>query len=145
MRILNSIYFRSLMASSDRFSLETRASSTPECGEVLFVYGERRVSRVSCEGMGSIAFGLYLTVPSNSRRMNNSRRCVCCSEPEFPGSITSSAVVHLKWEETAGYPHPIGQRCPGRHYFCLFVLSDMLRGLAIFFNNFVFGQAQHTH
>ncbi len=54
------------------------------------------------------------------------------SESELPGLLTFSAVVHLKWEETAGYPHPIGQRCPGRHYFCLFVLFDLLRGLAIF-------------
>lgn len=71
------IYFRSLTAAlADRFSLETRASSTRGCGEVLFVCGKRRVSRDLCEGMGLTAFGSYLTVPSNSRHMNNSRRYV---------------------------------------------------------------------
>ena len=65
---------------------------------------------------------------------------VCCSESELSKLITFSAVVHLKWEETARYPHPISQRCSGRHYFCLFVLSDTLRGLAIFSTSFFFGR-----
>jgi hypothetical protein len=69
---------------------------------------------------------------------------VCCSESELQRLITFSAVVHIKWEETAGYPHPISQWCSCRHYFCLFVIFDMLRGLAIFSTIFCW-QAQHTH
>jgi len=53
-------------------------------------------------------------------------------------------VVHFEWEETAGYPHPIGQRRSGRHYFCLFVLSDMLRDLAIFSNIILFCFGRHN-
>ena len=52
---------------------------------------------------------------------------VCCSKSELSRVITFSAVVHIKWEETVGYPHPISQWCPCRHYFCLFVPFDMLR------------------
>ena len=61
---------------------------------------------------------------------------VCCSGLELSRLLTFSTVVHLEREETARYPHPVSQRCSGRHYFCLFVLSVMLRGLAIFLTIF---------
>jgi len=65
-----------MIALVDRFNQGTLASSTGECGEVSFACGKRRGSRDSCGGMGSIAFGSYLTVPFNSQHMNNLRRCV---------------------------------------------------------------------
>ena len=69
---------------------------------------------------------------------------------ESPYWMTSSPVVYLEREETAGYPHSIGQRCSRWCYFCLFVLSDLFHGLAfVFFNAFFLFkfslQAQHTH
>lgn len=57
--------------------------------------------------------------------------------------ITVSAVVYIPWEETIGYPNAIGQRCPSRHHFCLFVLSELLHVLVTLLLT-PFLQVQHT-
>ena len=40
-------------------------------------------------------------------------------------------MVYISWEETIGYPNPIGQWCTCRHHFCLFVLSDLLDNVLV--------------
>jgi hypothetical protein len=57
--------------------------------------------------------------------------------------ITASAVVHISWDETIGYPNTIGQRCLSRHHICLFVLYKLLHILVIILLT-PFLQVQHT-
>lgn len=82
-----------MVALVDRFNQGTLASSIRECGEVSFACGKRRGSGGSCEGMGSIAFESYLTVPSNLQHMNNLRRCVAvgAGSPILVNSLLSGS------------------------------------------------------